>query len=402
MKRKVVFIALAGSALSVSAVASAEATVTAGEPHYAAAATQWQGAASSADQRLAIFTPTADPVRTTIDYEIWDYALKRILLNMGPSSGKGAPRTDAQLGTRIKYGPQSRYRLEGSMALFRFFDDDVKASFTEYRQDLERVAAEVDIASLPRNEQLAFWLNLHNVALMEQIALEWPVREPREIRIGGVPLDEARFINLRGIPVSLRDIREQIVYRHWRDPKVIYGFWRGEIGGPQLQSYAFTGDNVGSLLDVAATDFINSLRGTQKAGDTLAVSTLYAEAAPFYFPAFETDLRAHLGKYAEPRVAELLADTSGAKPSIYEHEIADLHGGARPPNSLFVSSEPGAAEGPLAVVGCSDQLGQAACDLVKQRKQKLQTMQRRGELNPRVFFSNISLPGDPPNKNAVE
>jgi hypothetical protein len=402
MTRLIVWAALACSALSVPVVASAETSAATGAQHYTVAAAQWQGAASPADQRLAIFTPTANPDRTTIDYEIWDYALKRILLNMGPASGKGAPRPDAQLGTRIKYGPQSRYRLEGSLALFRFFDDKVKASFTEYRQDLEGVAATVDIASLPRNEQLAFWINLHNVALMEQIAKEWPVREPRDIRIGGVPLDEARFITLRGIPVSLRDIREQIVFRHWRDPKVIYGFWRGEIGGPQLQSYAFTGDNVGSLLDVAATDFVNSLRGTQKWGGELQVSTLYAEAAPFYFPAFETDLRAHLAKYAEPRVAQLLADTSGAKPTIFEHEIADLHGGSRPPNTLFVSSQPGASEGPLAVVGCSDQLGQASCDLILDRKQKLETMQRRNELNPRVFFSNISLPGDPPNKNAVE
>ncbi|HEY6965318.1 MAG TPA: hypothetical protein VI407_08880, partial [Erythrobacter sp.] len=69
MKRKVMLWALAGSALSVSALASAETTVSAGEPHYAVAGAQWQGAASSADQRLAIFTPTADPVRTTIDYE---------------------------------------------------------------------------------------------------------------------------------------------------------------------------------------------------------------------------------------------------------------------------------------------------------------------------------------------
>lgn len=397
---------LAGSALAVPAAAAAAkegvAALPVNEAAFSAVAQTGSPSAASADPRLAMFTPTSDPVRTKIDFEIWDYALKRIVLNMGPSSGEGAPRPDAQLGTRVKYGPQSRYRLEGSLALFRFFDDEVKASFTEYRQDLEQVAATVDIASLPRNEQLAFWINLHNVALMEQISKEWPVRQPRDIQLGGVPLDDARFITLRGIPVSLRDIREQIVYRHWKDPKVIYGFWRGEIGGPQLQSYAFTGDNVGSLLDVAAADFINSLRGTQKLGDTLEVSTLYAEAAPFYFPAFETDVRAHLTKYAEPRVAELLAETSGTRASIFEHDIADLHGGSRPPVTLFVSSQPGPAEGPLAIIGCSDNLGQAACDLVLARRRKLESMTRREELVPRVFFSNIDLPGDPPNKNAVE
>ncbi|NCP14240.1 MAG: DUF547 domain-containing protein [Sphingomonadales bacterium] len=357
-------------------------------------------ASSPADERLAVFTPTTAPVRHQIDYEIWDYALKSMIVAMGPSNRQGARRLDPILGTRILHGARSRYRLEGSMVLFRFLDTNVINSFTEYRQDLERVAETLDISALPRNEQLAFWLNLHNVALLEKIALEWPVREPRDIKLGGVALDEAKFITLRGIPVSLRDIREEIVFRHWRDPKVIYGFWRGEIGGPELQRHAFTGENVSSLLDVAAADFVNSLRGTQKRGDRLAVSRLYADVAPFYFPEFERDLRNHLGTYADAPVAEILADTRQIATLISEPAIADLHGGARPPNYLFASSQPGAMDDPLA--GCSEAIGYSACDLMQARETKLRNMQRRGQQTARVFFSNIDLPGDPPNKNAVK
>jgi len=80
--------------------------------------------------------------------------------------------------------------------MFSFLDSDVIASFTEYRQDLERTADIVDIQALSRNEQLAYWINLHNVALIEQIANAWPVRQPREIMVSGVPLDEARFITV--------------------------------------------------------------------------------------------------------------------------------------------------------------------------------------------------------------
>lgn len=350
-------------------------------------------------ERLEIFTPTTEPIDHTIDYEVWDWALKNILIAMGPSTRQGAPSPPPQSGTRLNRGVQSRYRLEGSLVLFRFFDADVIASFAEYRQDLERVADTLDIASLPRNEQLAFWLNLHNVAMMEQIARQWPVRVPRDIMIGGEPLDEAKFITLRGIPVSLRDIRENIVYRHWRDPKVVYGFWRGEIGMPHLQSYAFTGDNVGSLLDVAAADFVNSLRGTQKIYGTLAVSELYAEVAPFYFPDFENDLRAHLAEYAEQPVAALLAATDQTVATIRETDIADVHGGTRPPNYLLVETLSGpSTDRPVCTTG----LGQAACDLLYARSLKLKRMKRRDQPTARVFFSNIDLPGDPPNKNAVE
>lgn len=396
---------LAGCMLFTPAIAAGNTpdthrpSVQAGQQYVPAFASD-VGQASPASDRLAIFTPTSDPIRTTIDYEVWDFALKNIVLSMGPSSREGAPWPEPVTGTRIKRGPQSRYRLEGSLVLFRFFDRKVIDSFGEYRRDLEQVADTVDIAALPRNEQLAFWFNLHNVALMEHVAAQWPVREPRKMTVDGVPLDEARFITLRGIPVSLRDIRENIVFRHWKDPKVIYGFWRGEIGGPHLQSYAYTGGNVGSLLDLAAADFVNSLRGTQRFGNRLQVSQLYAEVAPFYFPDFERDLRAHLARYAEEPVADLLARTSGAAATIREPDIADLHGGARPPGSLFLSSLPGAMDDPL--IGCGDKMGQAACDVMLARAAKLQRLQRKGQPVSRVFFSNIDLPGDPPNKNAVE
>jgi hypothetical protein len=404
MLPKFVITLLVGSYLAVPASAAAETPEThqqteRQERHFVPGLTQADDKASFTDERLAIFTPTSDPIRHKIDYEVWDWALKNILISMGPSTRQGAPSVAPPPGTRLKSGPQSRYRLEGSLVLFRFFDKKVVESFTEYRQDLERVVDTHDISALPRNEQLAFWLNFHNIAMMEQIAKEWPVREPRGIMIGGEPLDEAKFITLRGIPVSLRDIRENIVYRHWKDPKVIYGFWRGEIGMPHLQSYAFTGNNVSSLLDVAAADFINSLRGTQKNAGRLVVSELYAEVAPYYFPNFESDVRAHLAGYAEEPVTDLLTETSGTVATIREADIADLHGGARPSSYQPVVSEPGiTSDRPV----CTEQWGQAACDVMYARSLKLQRMKRRDQATTRVFFSNIDLPGDPPNKNAVE
>ena len=79
-------------------------------------------------------------------------------------------RPDSSLGTRRQYSHVSRYRLEGTRVMFSFLDTEVIASFTEYRKDLENTANIVDIQALSRNEQLAYWINLHNVALVEQIA----------------------------------------------------------------------------------------------------------------------------------------------------------------------------------------------------------------------------------------
>jgi len=266
--------------------------------------------------------------------------------------------------------------------MFSFLDSDVIASFTEYRKDLEKTADIVDIQALSRNEQLAYWINLHNVALVEQIANAWPVRQPREIKVDGVPLDDARFITVEGIKLSPRDIREKIVYRHWEDPIVIYGFWRGEIGGPSLQREAFNADNVARLLIRGAGDFVNSLRGTQEQSNTLQVSEHYREVAPFFFPDFEKDLRAHLSRFADENTTVLLTKTSGADPVINERDIADLEGGVREPTYQNITSNG---------VSTSFRIPQSMAALLKERETKFQEIIRKGRTGT-VTFSNITLP----------
>ena len=370
---------LAASAIAASALALGTA------PAFA------QG--NAPDPRFETFTPTNAPIDHTIDYSIWDEAMKNLVISMGPSLRETAGAPPSSFGTRRQYGHVSRYRLEGSRIMFSFLDADIISSFTEYRQDLERTADLVDIQSLSRNEQLAYWINLHNVAMIEQIANAWPVRQPREIKIDGVPLDEARFITVEGIALSPRDIREKIVFANWRNPKVIYGFWRGEIGGPSIQREAFNADNVARLLDRGARDFVNSLRGTQKQGSTLEVSELFRDVAPYYFPNFEADLRAHLTEYADEETKALLTGTDRIETSVSEYDIADLAGGVREPTYQNIQSADGTQ--------VSFRIPQSMTQLLQQREEKFQRIIREGRTGT-VTFSNISLPGDPEDKDEVE
>ncbi len=378
-------IAAHGGALAQDHGASAELRISSEEP---VAAETVAGTGAAASNPFAIFTPTTDPIRHRIDFGFWDFALKNLVISMGPPTRETARPATPVLGTRRQQGHNSRYRLEGTMVGFSFLDTPAIAGLSEYRLDLQGVADTLDISSLPRNEQLAYWLNLHNAAMVEQIALDWPVRQPREIELDGVPLDEAKFITVAGVAMSLRDIREKIVFANWRNPKVIYGFWRGEIGSPSLERDAFTGSNVSSLLDRAAEDFVNSLRGTQKSGDNLDISTLYEDTGRFYFPNFDADVREHIAEYANADVTEILGQTTFVRAAIREWDIADLSGGSRGANYL-AASRPGLTVG--------------AAQLLSQRARKLQLLELREDTRRgTVIFSNIDLPGDPPNKNAVE
>lgn len=344
------------------------------------------------DPRFAQFAPSGRSIAHRIDYSIWDAAMGALVYRMGPSLRQSAGAPEPGLGSRRMYGHSSRYRLEGNRVMFSFLDAKVIESFTEYREDLERTADLVDIPSLPRNEQLAYWINLHNVAVIEQIAKAWPIRQPREILVNGAPLDEARFITVKGVAMSPRDIRRNIVYRHWRDPKVIYGFWRGEIGGPSIQAEAFNGSNVARLLEKGARDFVNSLRGVQKSGATLEVSTLYLEARPFFFPRWPEDLRAHLAQYANDEVQEILAKTNAVEADIEEHDIADLAGGVREPSYTNITSN-GAS--------ISFRVPQGMARLLFEQQRKIEKLIREGRTGT-VIFNDIALPGEDPRAGEVQ
>jgi len=355
-------------------------------------AVQNLSAATAAEPQFAQFAPSQTANDDKIDYSIWDEAMRNLVVSMGPSLRQTAGTPPPSLGTRRIYGHTSRYRLEGTRIMFSFLDSDVIASFSEYRQDLERTADLVDIQSLSRNEQLAYWINLHNVSVIEQIANEWPIRQPREIEVGGVPLDDAKFITVNGVAMSPKDIRTQIVYRHWKNPKVIYGFWRGDIGGPSIQREAFNADNVSRLLDRGARDFVNSLRGTQKRGDRLQVSKIYDEAAPFFFQDFGADVRSHIADYANADVQELLTQTSRTEAAIDEPDIADLAGGVREPsyNNIEANGR-----------NVSFRIPQSMARLLQERETKFQRVIKKGRTGT-VTFSNIALPGDPEDKGEVE
>jgi hypothetical protein len=299
--------------------------------------------AQSADA-IAKFAPREDTLRTRLDFSVWDQALHWFVLRMGPSLREAASRPEPLMGSHIVFGHDSGWRLEGNRVAFSFMTPEVIQSLTDYRRDLEELPDKVALNRLPRNEQLAYWINLHNVAVIEQIALAYPVSQPASIKLAGsnLPLDETRFITVSGVKLSPKDIRTRIVYPNWHDPKVIYGFWRGEIGGPSISRDAFTGENVGELLTDSAREFVNSLRGTQRRGDTLLVSTLYEEAQPFFFRDWPQDLRQHLRTYSDEDVSALIEATGEVKATLAEADIADLSKGEREPNysNLVVNGEP--------------------------------------------------------------
>ncbi|EAQ27899.1 hypothetical protein NAP1_09902 [Erythrobacter sp. NAP1] len=359
---------------------------------------QNQADASSVDAQseLARFAPQSELREHRIDYEHWDEALEWLVVPMGPSIRETAPRVDPRTGTRRTYGHESRLRLEGNRLAFSYITPDIRQAISDYRADLERVGSELDISSLPRNEQLAYWLNLHNVAMVEALSGEYPMVKPDDRTFGPneTALDDAKLVTVAGVPLSPRDIREGIVYPNWRDPKVIYGFWRGILGGPSIQRLAFNGANVDPLLALSAEDFVNSLRGVERWGGALRVSPIYEEAKRFYFEDSEY-LRAHLSQYARDEVRELVSETTEVAYRPLETDLADLSRGEREPSYTNLCVQPPGMNGgqpPVVdVANCATTLTRtnpAIQRLMAERAEKLERARRAGIRTGMVIFGD--------------
>jgi len=254
-------------------------------------------------------------------------------MDLGPSLRQAAPTVKPITGTRRVTGHTSRHRMDGARVTFDYINKSFIEGLTAYRQELESIGSRLDVASLSRNEQLAFWFNLHNVAVLEKISEAYPIDRSTNVKVvvdgQKVQMDDAKFLKISGQSLSLRDIRENIVFKNWSDPTVIYGFYRGNIGSPKISRSAFSGNRLDYMLEDNAAEFVNSLRGFRKGTRHRYVSRIYQELEGTLLKNFDSDLDAHLRKFAREDVIDDVNSGRPFKYDGYETMVSDLSGGRR-------------------------------------------------------------------------
>lgn len=278
---------------------------------------------------LSVFAAHDDSSRMSVDYSVLSDLLHDIVLNV-PRMDRNPERSRTiTTGTRITTSNQTRYRYEANRVIYHAMSEEYEAALSAYRRELEALPSQIDFARLSRDEQLAYWFNLHNVAVIEQIMLRYPVTYVNRLNAGdtGEDLFEGRFLNVAGVPLSLNDIRLRIVFENWNDPRVIYGFFNGSIGGPEIQRNAFDGARVWRQLDASAAEFVNALRGVEVHSRILRVSHIYDDARRF-FPDFGRDLRIHLGHYADAETVTQLVGDREIRTDVEVWNIADMANGS--------------------------------------------------------------------------
>ena len=180
-----------------------------------------------------------------------------------------------------------------------------------YISFLERIP----ISRLNRNEQLAYWLNLHNVGIIRMLAENKNGhRKLKKYRgVPGMPGNEwsEKMFTVEGRALSLEDIEQNILFRHWKDPLIIYGLCYGAKGSPSIGKVGFSGATVKAQLEENARNFINSNQNVRVRKANLRVSSLYTWNQDTLFDGDDEAVVAHLSAYAKPALAEKLAGVRG-------------------------------------------------------------------------------------------
>ena len=277
----------------------------------------------------------------TIDYTDLNSLLGTVVLDTGRSTRKKAASTHAQTGTRMKMSVNRATVNEGNRFLFEVFDDNENNQqvLRKIRDRLEKLPAATPLENFSRNEQLAYWLNLYIITILDEIVKVYPEHNLKDMLVGKESVLSMKLLKVAGIPLSLNDIQFTILKNNYQNnPLIIYGLFQGIIGGPNIRKSAYSGAYVYGDLADNAVEFINSNRGTaSKNKRVFRVSSLYQRNEVF-FKDFDPDLTGHLLRYLDGEEHDELQAATTIKPDINDWTITDLYGSFRDVGGNFANN----------------------------------------------------------------
>ena len=198
---------------------------------------------------------------------------------------------------------------KGEMAFYRT-QGQVLDYVTKYRQYLESIP----VSSLHPDEQLAFWLNLHNVAVIEMLSNDLKLtKKVKKLRgVPGTPGKEwsKKRVKVEKIYLSLEEIEQHIIFKQFKEPLALYGLIYGTKGSPTLGLEAFKGSKVKQQLADNAASFIDQKRNVKAKKTEVQLTSLYIWNKDILFGGDDTAIISHLQKYSSPKASAKLKSVS--------------------------------------------------------------------------------------------
>ena len=182
----------------------------------------------------------------------------------------------------------------------------------------------VPVASLSKDDQLAYWLNTRNVLVIKAIA-EMPRLSKYDSLRGtgdkpGSLWTKARFTH-SGQALSIDDIERNILLANWDSHNIVYGFYQGTKSGPALMASSFSGSSVHSALAENGSGFVNSRSGLKPKGSSATLPAFYSWYYPELINGDEARFRSNIGPLLSARNAKKFSASTRLNPAKFDYRV---------------------------------------------------------------------------------
>lgn len=214
------------------------------------------------------------------------------------------------------------------IAYFEVSDED-RTALAGYVEALGRTP----IATYNRDEQIAFWMNLYNAAIVTMVLDNLPVNSVLQIRGPGINVVGpwlSRVATVHGKSVSFNDIEHYILRAAFddMDPPVHYGLNCASIGCPPLAPRAHTAENWRENLANSARQFVNSEQGLRFEDGELFTSKVYHSWFKEDFGGSDATVLVHLNEYCNGTVAGQLKGITEIAGDYYDWRLNKMEEGS--------------------------------------------------------------------------
>jgi Protein of unknown function, DUF547 len=224
----------------------------------------------------------------------------------------------------------SQYVVAGSDGINRVRYADFKKEGQQALKAYVKSLEGVDVASLGRSEQWAYWANLYNAKTIDIVLDAYPVKYIKDISLGGSFTAaftggpwKAKVLKVAGQDLSLDDIEHGILRPVFKDPRVHYSVNCASIGCPNLMREAFTGAKLDAQLDTGAKAYINNPRGLNLSGGKIVASSIY-DWFKADFGGNAAGVLAHAKTYAGPALKQQLESITTISSFEYNWSLNDV------------------------------------------------------------------------------
>ncbi|HEY9421572.1 MAG TPA: DUF547 domain-containing protein [Thermoanaerobaculia bacterium] len=154
----------------------------------------------------------------------------------------------------------------------------LKAQDKATLDNLRRQMATVDVQTLSRQDQLAYWINLYNISVVGIVVDNYPVESIRDLStdpIVRLNIFKKPLVETKRGKVSLNDIENERIRNGFKDARIHFAINCAAESCPPIRTEPYVGSRINEQLDDQARKFLNGPHGVrlEKKGGELVLHT---------------------------------------------------------------------------------------------------------------------------------